>query len=150
MMTSVILPIHLNRYLVYIIYLNQSSHDQTCSFSRQKLHVWLESQCEPSWFYTIYVQSSTQTHWNEVLHTRLHPTRQNHFSAKPHRRNPDNGKVRPFDHEDMVLFSRSLFVHPNHLTLALLPSQFGWLLHGKWIKLVVEASGINFCQRQWF
>ena len=66
------------------------------------------------------------------------------------RQKPDNGKVRRFDHEDMVLFSCCFFVYHTHLTLALLPSQIGWLLHGKYFFLFVEASSIDFRRWQWF
>jgi hypothetical protein len=109
-----------------------------------------EHKCEPPMPYVVHVQSSTQSHWMEVLHTAFHPTLQNHYSAKPDRRKTDNGKLRRFDHEYMVLFARSFFVHHPHLTLALLPSQIGWLLHGKWFKTVMESILIDFCQRQWF
>jgi hypothetical protein len=74
----------------------------------------------------------------------LAPTHTNHFFTNRHRQNPDDGKVRPFDHEDMVYFSRSLFAHDTHLTLTLLPTQFGWLSHGKCSKQIVEASSIGF------
>jgi hypothetical protein len=58
------LHMHWKIYLAYIciIYLNQSSHDQICSFScRKLLFIWWESQWEPSGFSlglrTIYVFS---------------------------------------------------------------------------------------------
>jgi hypothetical protein len=109
-----------------------------------------EHKCEPPMPYVIHVHSSTQTYWSEVLHTELAPTLQSHYSAKPDCQNTDNGKLRWFDHEDMVLFARSFFVHHTHLTLALLLAKIGWLSHGKWFKTVMESILIHFCQRQWF
>ena len=92
---------------------------------------------------------STANHWNEVLHTRQKSTHKNHFFAPPHCQNTNNGKVRPFDHEGTVRFSFCLFVHDTHLTLTLFPSQYGWLLHGKWSKKIMEASVHDFRRRQW-
>ena len=43
------------------------------------------SQCEPSRFYLIYVQSSTQSQWIKVLHFCKRPTHKNHFSIVKNR-----------------------------------------------------------------
>jgi hypothetical protein len=69
----------------------------------------------------------------------LVPTSRNHFSQNAHTETTHNGKVRPFHHDNMVLFVHSLFVQHTYLMLDLFVTKFGWLSHGKWFKLVVES-----------
>ena len=60
--------------------------------------------------------------------------------CKAHTATSDNGKVRPFHNQCMVLFVCSLFVQHTHLILDMSATQFGWLSHGKCLKLLVEGA----------
>jgi hypothetical protein len=66
-----------------------------------------------------------------------------HFSQNAHTETTDNGKVRPFHHDNMVLFACSLLLHPHYLTLDVLALNFGWLSLGKCFKLLVEPCFIH-------
>jgi hypothetical protein len=87
----------------------------------------------------VYVDSSRKVNGMKFWMSTLAPTSRNHFSQNAHTETTDNGKVRPYHHDNMVLFICCCFVHHTHLMLDLFAAHFGWLSHGKWFKLVVES-----------
>jgi hypothetical protein len=47
------------------------------------------------------------------LDATLQPTFRNHFSQTVHTATSGNGKVRPFHHDNIILFTRSCFENPG-------------------------------------